>query len=409
MELVAVNAPNTALHQLKYFRVTGLQLFEKCPYTWAMQYLVEGIPQRQSKAAAIGTAAHTICENEINLIHCATPRNEEEIAKAWSLIPEVGATSLSEKANLTDYLTTFWQDTTAKHLATEIRLYQKFHPDAPQVSGQIDFAFEDADGCLVIMDHKTHRQFQPASYWQNRFQQLCYAWMARQQWPQYDRVKFRIGYPNLGTYVEWETYAEDDIVLMDRLQTIWRNMVAYNAQNKWPQTMNEECSYCPCRTVCETNIQSIQNFRASFTRTVSTHSTADKLTWVKNVIKSAETLEAELTVKLEEEIVSAGGVLRTTEGQWEMQSSSQRGAQFFPTWNFLFDNASRVPGLGKWMKENSEALFSVKVGGLDQIVKAFPGITVDALVSQKVATPKPVFKPERAAVVGTRKKKEVTS
>lgn len=408
MELIAVNAPNTALYQLKYFRVTGLQLFEKCAYTWAMQYLVEGIPQVSSKFARIGTAVHTICENEINFIHCNIPKNEKEVAEAWAIVPD-NNNGVNEKANVTDYLRTFWEDTTSKHLATEIRLYQKFHPDAPEVSGQIDFAFEDADGCLVIMDHKTHRQFQPASYWQNRFQQLCYAYMARQHWPQYERVKFRIGYPNLGSYVEWETYPEDDVLLLQRLNTIWRNMVAYNEQNKWPQSINEECSYCPCRTVCETNIQAIQNFKASFARTVSTHSTADKLAWVKNVIKSAETLEAELTDKLEEEITAAGGVLRTTEGQWEMRSSSQRGAQFFPTWNFLFDNATRTPGLGTWMRENSELLFSVKVGGLDQLVKAFPGITVDGLVSQKFAKPKPEFKPERAAIVGSRKKKETSA
>lgn len=377
----------TALYNLPYIRVTSWQDFEKCPYTWAMKYLVDGPMQVQSKFARIGTAVHTMCEEHINEVFCNRHKDQAEFDQAMSIVP------VEELDNVVTYLNLF-TDMDVKHLATEIRLSHDFHPGAPKISGQMDFVFEDAEGCLVIMDHKTHRHFEPASYWENRLQQLCYAWMARKQWPEYKRVKFRIGYPNLGTYVEWETYAEDDVHLLKRLHSLWNDMVQYNATNQWPQRVNEECKWCPMRTTCKANIDAVQNFQTAMLRTVGSKTTAEKLLYVKNVIKSAEAIEEDLIAKLAEEIQEAGGELKTSEGYWHMSSSNRRSAQFTQTWDTMFLYANQVPGVGQWLRENAEELFTVKVGGLEKFAKQF-NVDIAPLTTTTTSAPSPSFKAEK--------------
>lgn len=227
--------------QLLGLRASAIGAFERCQHEWAARWLY-GIKQESGPWAEIGTASHAIVEDYLN-----KKIVEPEQHGSVHIVP------VKERGKLSDYMHS--KEEVRQHLiGTERELVMHFRPDAPPITMHIDAIYGLPDGTLLIEDHKTNRSYEDVDTWRARMQPRLYSWGARQAWSQYPRVRFRIGYPNLGSEynVEWETPAEDDIETLARANKVWDTIVALapGGLNAFPQTTNDHCGFCAVRNNC---------------------------------------------------------------------------------------------------------------------------------------------------------------
>lgn len=353
--------------QLEYMRVTSLKVFEQCPYTWAHRFLAPGGMEDGEKSgyAAIGTAVHAICEDMLMQLHAgALPA---DTTNHWTVVPD------DEAPAVIRYMEKL-AEIPGRPIVVEERLFHQMRIDAPPISGQIDVAYETPEGDLLIVDHKTHRQYQPASFWSTQLQQLCYAWMARREWPGYRKYLFRIGYPNLGTHVQWETDPSDDEALAARFDDIWMRMILYADHGQWPRTVNDECGYCPLKEACPERMEAATTFSSSVVSKLTGRSTAEKLLHVKTIQKVVEDVRKELEEALAKEVRASKGTLVSGGMVWTLERTAQRKAAFMPTIEALNRFTADNPDSAEAIRRLADDIFTVKVGGLDKAVTAVPAL-----------------------------------
>lgn len=364
-DIIRIDSESTLLihpSEVKYIRVTSLKTFELCPYTWATKYLVSGIQQEERTGpAAIGTAVHAICEDFLMQLHGGA--EAKDMSKNWNIVP------INEHSNVHTYLQSL-AEIDGRVLAVEERYFFKMREDAPPISGQMDFVCETPDGYLLIVDHKTNRSYNKADWWKVQLQQLCYAWMARQEYPGMKGYIFRIGYPNLGTHVQWMTNPEDDGPLMKRFDRIWESMLSYAEKKDWPQSVNDECGWCAIQDTCEERKMAITKFSESFKMRTADKPIAEQLKWVKSVGKIIEALQSELEKKLIMEIELAGGKLTSAGAIWTAEYETRRKASYVETLQALVDFTGTYPQHVAILNECIPDLFNVSVGVLDKIAKS---------------------------------------
>lgn len=385
----------TLIHptQVKYIRATSLKTFEYCPHSWAYRYLLpEGTQDEESRtgAAAIGTAIHTICEDFMMKLHGGKEMLiTDEVAQAWGIVPN------EEIPNVEKYLQTLADMPITNVIAIEERLYHKMRDDAPPLSGQMDIVAEQEGNILLIIDHKSNRSYNGRDFWQSQLQQLVYGWMARKEWPGFDKYKFRIGYPNLGTFVEWETDPDDDEHLRLRFDKMWSAMIAYSSEGSWPMHINDECNWCPVKARCTEYHTSVSEFASSFQTKMASQPVTEQLIYIKNISKIVEQVKAELEMQVAKQVIDAGGSLNVAGKTWTYETGQRRVATFQDTMRELQLFTSSHPETLDVISAALPDLFSVSVTALDRLKVQVPDL--DAMI-EKVAVKTDNSKPTLKSV-----------
>lgn len=358
--------------ELEYLRVTSLKTFENCPFTWARKYLpAEGVPEERSGAAAIGTAVHAICEDFLMQLH-ADGYEPVDQTDNWMLIP--GNEITGEKANVTKYLNTLAELDCVQALCVEERFYHRMRPDAPPISGMMDFVCEMPGKRLLILDHKTNRGYNNKDWWAAQMQQLMYGWMARIEYPGYDTYSFRIGYPNLGNYVQWDTNPNDDIALKARFDGIWERMLQYAADGDWPQKVNDECNWCDFKDSCEVRKNAVHSLRESFTATVGVKPATERLKYLQDVDKILKGMIERTKGEVSEDIKARGGSLTTTTDIWTLETGQTRVLDPVQALSALNWYSSEHPEAADALKAVIADVFKANVTGVDRAAAKYPEI-----------------------------------
>lgn len=355
--------------ELEYLRVTSLKTFENCPFTWARKYLpAEGVPEERSGAAAIGTAVHAICEDFMMQLH-ATGYEPVDQSANWAMLPNE-----QETKNVVKYLDTLGELDCVQALCVEERFYHRMRPDAPPISGMMDFVCEMPGKRLLILDHKTNRQYNNKDWWAAQMQQLMYGWMARIEYPGFETYSFRIGYPNLGNFVQWDTNPNDDIALKARFDGIWERMLQYAAEGDWPQKVNDECNWCDVKDVCEVRRNAVHSLRESFTAKVGVKPATDRLKYLQDVDKILKGMIDRTKAEVSEDIKARGGSLTTSTDIWTLETGQTR----------VLDPVQALSALNWYSQEHPEAadalkaviadVFKANVTGVDRAAAKHPEI-----------------------------------
>jgi RecB family exonuclease len=353
------------LADLEVLRVTGIRSFERCAYTWALQFLTGEGERRSSPSANIGTAVHSILESVVRVMRGGP---EVDTTASWMRVPE------PEQANLIAYIEAMMAWRVDEVLACEHEFTAEIEGVGKPVRGHMDLVLRMADGSLAIVDHKTNRAYDDVDYWRADMQPLLYAWAARREWGPAP-VRFRIGYVNMpGVFVDWLTDPAEDQHVEERMRDNWARMAAYDRAGVWPMSVNDQCKWCDIATVCPEHQNAIERFKLQLESTFSTATTGDKLAFVNAVMKAAQTKKEELEAMLRAEIAAAP-MGRVVHGNSEYSLT-------VPTRRKL-DARKAVSTLAAWMKEAPREsvdaaiealpdLFTAKVTGVDALEKTVP-------------------------------------
>lgn len=380
--------------ELDYIRVTSVQQFRDCPRQYALTYLApEGAQiERKSAAANIGTAAHTICEQYLLGIHTGQ-YDQEKANAAYAIIPT------DEQQNVHQYATSLQSLAVTKPLFIEERFRMQILPGMPQISGMMDFVAEIPDG-LLILDHKTNRGYESVDIWRTKLQPMLYLYMARRLWPGYDKYKFQIGYINLNLTVQWESDPQDDARVEQILGDVWARMQQYAAAGDWPMTINDNCQWCPLKTICPEYQSASQGLRNSLSEMLAVQkpnaappSLYAQLDHIKTVAKIVAAEKDRIEAEIMADVLTHGGVGDYPEASAELEIKETNKANTYASLiafnQFITDNAilpDSVPFL-------LDQIFTTKITGLQKVGKDIPAFkpVAEALIT-KVPADKPSLK-----------------
>lgn len=378
-----IAAPSSLLSKMEYIRVTSLKDFDECPDRWRVKYM-DGLKQLNSSASNIGTAVHDIVEMHIHsafdkepFVLCA-----DTFKKAFVVIPE------NEVQNMSDYAEQLINDMSGMELiAVEFEFQlENIIKDMPPIRGHIDAVFMDAEGHYVIVDHKTNRSGNDETWWSNQIQPQLYA-LAIYEAFKPRSLSFRIGYVNLGYNVEWPIVAEDHQRTLSRVEKIWKDMAEYEATYEydkkgilsahWPRVVTQGCQYCPIKNRCAEYSQSINNFAISFAAKRE-FSLSERLEFVSTVEKLAAAEKESLKEIIKARVLSSeSNEFDDGEYSWQVIQKSQR---------HIFAS-NLIATLGGFLKNDRisvqeyqdclDTIMSVKVTGVDVLIKQLPGIKDD--------------------------------
>jgi hypothetical protein len=375
---IAVRPRLKPLSQLQHLRTTSLRVFEQCPHTWAEQYLQWEPPAEDDRSvyAAIGTAAHTICEHHLAEIglHFETMQRQSvaqaNLEKAWATIPA------NEMANVNDYLqslTDFCFGEGWAPLAQELEFTLPIMPHMPPVRGHVDCLLwsKETNG-LLILDHKTNRRLDPLSYWQADIQPALYSWAIRQMYPAHN-LQFRLGYVNIEAYYQWDAPKDDDYDIQQRLARIWATMQGCEANGVWPERIGANCGFCQLKNTCVSLKESSDNLNESFMAKVGQKSLGEQREWLKGLRKAIDVMLDELDDQLKDAVMAAGGSVQQGGLVYSLKTSKTRKLPAHvcmltlnKVWPELSDDEKYIVG------ETLEKLLTVKVGGVDTLAKTVP-------------------------------------
>ena len=323
-------------------------------------------------SAEIGTAAHTICEQYLLGIH-AGQYDAEKANAAYNVIPE------AERANVHQYAESLRSLAVTKPLFIEERFGMQIIPGMPQISGMMDFVAEVPDG-LMILDHKTNRGYELVDVWRTKMQPMLYLYMARRLWPGYNKYMFQVGYINLNLTVQWESDPQDDARVEQILTGAWAQMQRYAANGDWPMTINDNCQWCPLKTICPEYQAAVNGMRTSLNELVDVQSNGGaptpslyaQLEHVKTIAKivaaERERLEAEIMI----DVLQHGGIGDYPEASAELEIKETNKANTYATLlafnNFVAEHGilpDSIPFL-------LDTIFTTKTTGLQSLAKDIP-------------------------------------
>lgn len=374
--------PVRSLGEMWSMRRSSWAMFGQCPHRWMLETLGK-VEQRQGKAAAIGTAVHTIVERFIQ---------GQTMSASRDLLDEVGMPK-EERENLWLYLKEQVQPLIPHLVGVEVRRIVPVAEGCPLLSAGLDLVAALDSETLLVVDHKTDRSPRSLEEWQADAQPLCYAYAARRmfremngdRWPR--RVIYRVGYVNLRTSLEWETDPDRDQWLEQAWAETWQEIRAYARRGHWPALFGEWCTWCPAQKQCPTYQPELERARAGLTAIfnpdaysppVPVHQRAEYLVWLKAVIKAAEAAKDEVEAELKEELATVGRI-DTGGHTLTLSGGSRREADAVGLIDALTRLAEERPDLARLMHAHWLDLFTAKVTALDRLAKEHPDLEAAVL------------------------------
>lgn len=388
---------------LPYMRVTSIATLEACPKSWAASYLLgmskeepltyEGKPPKKLTASMIGTAAHQIIEDYL-YYRLVIQNHEAETGDTLAVLaetehhdptthPALPWVAEKERPALIDYI--YGNNRLIKPKEKILHIEYEFSilwlEGAPPIKGHIDLLVEKNENTICIVDHKTNRAYEPVDEWRVKAQQMLYAWAIRQLFPQYKYIHWRIGYVNLGTEVNWETSIDDDIEIMTRLKSAWETVknITSSAQgdlSEFPANLNKACSYCPIKTACAVYKQSTEDFASSMQMILPQNKIEryERLKQVEKLVK-AEISETKTDIILMLTQEAQEGVIAFGKRYYAQLQTSRQAPLFSVLWPLLVQLEHENLEFGQDLMDLADEIFSVKLGGLDQLIAAAGTVT----------------------------------
>ncbi len=131
-------------------------------------------------------------------------------------------------------------------LGVEVALRDRID-DTERIIGFVDLVLPLTDGAIELVDHKvTARRADPAEL-RDDFQLNLYGWLARQRWPDAQRIVATLHYPTGPERVSVELDEEG----MRRADTRLRSAAEAIAQDtSFEATPSERCLHCPWQPSC---------------------------------------------------------------------------------------------------------------------------------------------------------------
>ena len=354
--------------KLDHISASSIALVETCPAAWKACY-VDKRKRPSSPMAEVGTAVHELAAAYLS--RCS-----------WDIVermPEWGKIPMSEHDSVKDYLHSL-EPAHGRVLGVEYKFHLSLAPDAPPVLGYIDCLSVTEDGSLLITDHKTNRTYDNIDTWRDKVQTQVYALAAYHidDLKVYPRVRVRVGYVNLGKVVEWEHDPAHNDAIIERIQRAWEMM----SSTKHRMVLNDDCRWCVIKDECSIYKDNIVNFSESLVKFFP-GDIVERWNHLKTVSKLVSSLldevEAQLVTRLGESDVTHQGT------RYYLETGSRRSVEFRSLWEALCKAHDELdPTLLPRVLDVAEDLFTVKVGGIDKLLKADPGL--DALIKPLVAS-----------------------
>jgi len=369
------------LDELEYIRVTSWRTFEECPHEWAAIYLADN-KSEDTEASRIGTAVHKIMENfQLKVFrppHMLEEQrayleqadaagdgaeNPEDLA-AWKVVPA------GEVDGVYQYMDTYDELAEKGYMLMALEEEVDFWvPGVPvKIRGHLDARWLTPTAAIMIDDHKTNRSYDGASWWREQLQQMLYAYATRQRFPG-KRIVMRIGYPNLGRHVEWETDPEDDERLVHRIQKLWADMQRHEAEGVWPKTVHDKCVWCPVRKHCVEYERAIWDFKQSSERRLFPLPPTQQLSMLRTIKKLVDAKEEELEEQVRAEVAAAGGSKLIDGEVWYLETGERRAIPAETAFRIISAQVAAEPSLGPVVISRMDDVFTAKVGGIDKLIR----------------------------------------
>lgn len=306
---------------LPYFRVTGLQTFEKCSYKWAAEFLGDK-KSPDNKFSTSGTLIHAALEQ----ISLSNQNGEEKaIAKASDFLKKFMPPV--EHENFLEYMKIFREilDTGYTVVATELEFVVSFDENFPPVKGHIDLVVQAPDGVYEIWDFKTNRRQESIGEWEQKLQPLIYTYGFRrmiQDMFKMDHVDLRycIGYVNHLKNVKWLTTKEHDEMCVRRVKNIFKRIEAYSIDHNWEITVNSDCRYCPVSSSCDLYKSYTVNIKDNFGLLTEKQDLMDNLQQLSMAKSFIEFEVNKCEEKIKQTILSFTGKEELEEGVYKTNS-----------------------------------------------------------------------------------------
>ena len=380
---------------LPYFRVTGLQTFEKCPYRWAVEFLHDKRGPDNIFSTS-GTLIHKALEltclkkQNPNSVEDLKLKNSINAAKHFLKVnfPE------NEQENFDYYLNNFNEVLSSGYqiVATEFEFDLMFDPNFPIIRGHIDLIMIAPDGIIEIWDYKTNRVEESIGEWEQKLQPLIYTYALRrilQKHFNLDHVDIRycIGYINHRKNIKWLTTKLHDDICFRRVNNIFERIKHFSYDNNWHTEINSECKYCPVRLSCEKYI----SYTADAAKNMGLHPNLD--TSKKPGIKFLN--ELRLSKKL------IDGEIKTQEDFLKKSIMELTGKELSPG-SYTVDGETVIIETPKPMREVNvsrlfeiidghdldieyiQNFFKITVSDLDKVIERHPDKKEDILTSVRL-------------------------
>lgn len=352
---------------LDHLSASSIGLYSDCPRLWSLNYLLGMKIERSSPYAAVGKAVHSVVESFL--------KGDRDYVKH----PDIKAVPRGERAALDSYISSC-EDIRERLIAveSEFRIKVSGIDGMPPMYGLIDALSASSDGALLITDHKTNRSYDGVDVWQKKLQPRIYAYAMRRLRPEFSRIRFRIGYVNLATTVEWECLKSDDEALADELKRSWAGIVEsydrVSAESKpFEGKVNSGCAFCGHRRDCDEFQKYFADFSRSATEALLPEDPIDRWSKLKDMQKIVGEMLSEAESEVKKALSSRDAPLEHGGLLWSLETKSTRQAKFWETWRALTKVVDEDdPSVMGVLEQLGDDVFSVRVGGLDALAKAAP-------------------------------------
>ncbi|HEU0046613.1 MAG TPA: PD-(D/E)XK nuclease family protein [Nitrososphaera sp.] len=360
------------------FRVTWLSSMLDCPRRGYAELLGLGKP-RISRAAINGTTAHQTIEGKIRTDFALSD------ADIYNRMIKEGLDK--DQAPLVwRYLKTLEPLIPQIH-AVEHEFTLQILEGAPFLRGHIDAAFALSPTELLLMDHKTNRNFEGEEIWKYRTQPVCYAAAASFIWPQFHDIWFEVGYVVLDKKVRWKVNLKEARQRM--LQTfseVWAAIKVYRRTGIWPERINEDCGWCPVKDTCSTLKFAHENFMESLVQ-IDEKPLVERYLHAKHVLASIEAKTNELKQEIIEQLQNNGGKLEHNGMLLYLYNGKRREIEYSAFAGAVAETIRQSPEVANALHDRYyellDSTLTVKMGMVDALVTDFPALkpAIDAAVT----------------------------
>lgn len=229
---------------IKIIRATELRMFAHCSrYYFDTKEMIAKGKKTGNKFTDVGKQIHALLETAIT--HDIT--DKESLFRLLNLIKN---TTVEERVNTVAYLDLIREKILdrSRPLWLERTVKYEYNNDL-LLTGTMDCVLEKSEGKYLLLDHKTNRKESSVEYWRNNMQSMVYAFLL-QQLTGATEIEVVFGFPFLNLLYQF-TYDKDDLrAIAFYIRYQLEKYDAYSQMNLKEMTPNEECKWCPSRTIC---------------------------------------------------------------------------------------------------------------------------------------------------------------
>jgi hypothetical protein len=364
-----------SLNEVQQFRVTGLVSFAQCPRRWAAEMLGAKLTdlkarEKAEKYSKIGTAAHHVIEGYLKAD--IDPEDETGWKEVDRFAMKAGCHLPSDSTSETICAywhrggvgSNTWRRTSGAPTSTPCRSRARSITSA----GVNRISVGTSWTTRRIGNSKARRSGRSVS---SRCCIPASCGVGRALKDTIPKpIRYTIGYVNLGSFVTWMTDPLEDATGLERYLQLFEEFLVYRRTGEFPARLNTYCSSCPIRDACPTARDSVNDLAAlAGVMQVDEVSLFDRHDFLTNAAKLAEALLEEVRDNIRLRMTLDDAATWEDNG-WTatLKTRQTRKADPLAVFNELRDCAIGLE------EEAFRDCFTVKMGGIDRLVKTYPEI-----------------------------------